>query len=166
MAYISTTRRLGVDPWSSQTDAQFQQVLNEGAAGLPAGSPDPFDPLGDLGDLETGIEDLITNALPSSLGGQALTSDELQSIQTQTASDITQAATNPVTGQVDTDLANSEISQMLGETQSVADQANASSGSSVFDQVSSWIQDNWAWVAIGGVAFLIVRPDKILFGRR
>jgi hypothetical protein len=30
----------------------------------------------------------------------------------------------------------------------------------------SWWDRNWLWVVAGGVAFLIIRPDQLLFGRR
>lgn len=160
MAYIRTTRRLG----TTLTDQQVQDVLNYGAAGLPGGSTSNFDLLGTLAAGETDVKDLALNALPTWAGGEVLTPDELAAIQAQTAQDITVAAGG------NTGLTQSEIAQMLAETSSVAQQAQAaatgSDTTSVAGNIEAWIVSNWAWLMVGGVAFLIVRPDKLLFGRR
>ena len=63
-----------------------------------------------LGDFS--LDDLVSdiqNALPSFAGGTPLTDQQKGQLATQMAADMTKAATNPVTGQVNQDL----ISQMM-----------------------------------------------------
>jgi len=158
MAYIRKTRRLG-----TLTDQQIQNVLNTGQ--LPVGYS-ITDPLGSLAATEADAKDVFLNALPVSWGGQVLTKNELSNIQTQSAQDITTASAG------NTALAQSEIAQMNAETAAVAAQAQADAeGSddgdstlSAWQKFEAWVQANWPWIAIGGVAFLIARPDEILFG--
>lgn len=167
MAYIFTTRRMGTDLFATQSDAQFQNVLNEGAAGMPSSSGDPFDVLGTLSDLGTDAENLFYNALPESWGGEAITPSEQASINAANAASITQAATSPITGQVNTDLANAEIAQSQADTQAIADQANSAGGTETWWQsAEDWLSDNWQWVFLGAAAFLLLRPDKAILGKR
>jgi hypothetical protein len=120
-----------------------------------------------LASAETATKDTVLNALPTWAGGQVLTADQLSAIQSQTAANITQAAGG------NTDLAQSEIEQMLGETSSVAQQAQDAAEASddsdlpsvlptAWQAFEAWVQANWGLLAIGGFGFLMIRSS----GRR
>lgn len=84
-----------------------------------------LDVLGDLDSAENAVGATFLNAIPTWAGGQVLTPGQLQTIQAQNVQAINQAATDPTTGQVNTDLANAEIQQMLSQTAASAAQSQA-----------------------------------------
>ena len=81
--------------------------------------------------------DFLRNILPTWLGGQPLTANQLAQIQAQYTQTIQLAATDPNTGITNTDLANSETQQMLGETTGVQQQAQTAAEN---QDTPDWLQ--------------------------
>ena len=104
--------------------------------GYIVSTPTDFNPVTDANIVSTPT-DFLRNILPTWLGGQPLTANQLAQIQAQYTQTIQLAATDPNTGITNTDLANSETQQMLGETTGVQQQAQTAAEN---QDTPDWLQ--------------------------
>jgi len=121
-----------------------------------------IDILGDLNSVIQWAKDTTENALPTWAGGNPLTPDQLQAIQTQAKQNIHVAAAG------NTQLEAQAVAQMMSETTAVANQARAAAAASDTSipnpldltssfNLASWLL--WGGLAVLGVVLVVELVD-------
>ena len=111
------------------------------------------------------LADIIQNALPSWLGGSPLTQDEQQQLAGQMAANMTKAATDPETGELNQDLISQMLTQVPNTTIFQAATTGLPGAGSLVSNVP-WGPNNpqpansglpaWLWIAAGTAALIAV----------
>lgn len=96
-----------------------------------------IDVLGSLNAAEQSTLGTIQNALPTWAGGSVLTPYQQAQINAANAQALTQAATDPVTGQVNTQLLSQMLPASTADTAAIAQQAQTAAAASDTSLISS-----------------------------